>query len=126
MPPPRKHREVVKQLRKSDSRFEIWLERGKGSECLIYHPNIQGSPVSIPVTHHDGNNTELDRGHMARPAANRPRRDGPLSPGVESANLSDHGQVDSQVYQGTRISPIEEANSPERGWAPSDSSSTLA
>jgi predicted RNA binding protein YcfA (HicA-like mRNA interferase family) len=58
---PRKYREVVKILRKHDSRFEFWEDRGKGSERIIYHPDINGRPASIPVKCH-GEGTELRKG----------------------------------------------------------------
>lgn len=61
MPKPRKYRELVKILRSYDPRFEIWERRGKGSERIIYHPDIGGRPRSFPVKCH-GENTELRRG----------------------------------------------------------------
>jgi hypothetical protein len=61
MPGPYKYREVQKRLMAHDSRFQFWSGRGKGSERIIYHPDIKGRPESIPVKHH-GNNTELRKG----------------------------------------------------------------
>jgi predicted RNA binding protein YcfA (HicA-like mRNA interferase family) len=58
---PRKYREVVKILREHDPRFEFWEDRGKGSERIIYHPDINGRPASIPVKCH-GEGTELRKG----------------------------------------------------------------
>lgn len=58
---PRKYREVVKILRQYDPRFEFWEDRGKGSERIIYHPDIDGRPASIPVKCH-GEGTELRKG----------------------------------------------------------------
>lgn len=58
---PRKYREVVKILRRYDPRFEFWEDRGKGSERIIYHPDIDGRPASIPVKCH-GEGTELRKG----------------------------------------------------------------
>ena len=58
---PRKYREVVKILRNHDPRFEFWEKRGKGSERIIYHPDINGRPASIPVKCHD-EGTELRKG----------------------------------------------------------------
>ena len=58
---PRKYREVVKILRNHDTRFEFWEKRGKGSERVIYHPDINGRPASIPVKCH-GEGTELRKG----------------------------------------------------------------
>ena len=61
MPKPYKFRELVRVLRQYDSRFEIWQSRGKGSERMIYHPDINGRPESFPVKCH-GENTELRKG----------------------------------------------------------------
>lgn len=58
---PRKYREVVKILRNYDPRFQILEKRGKGSERVIYHPDINGRPTSIPVKCH-GEGTELRKG----------------------------------------------------------------
>jgi predicted RNA binding protein YcfA (HicA-like mRNA interferase family) len=61
MPSPKKFRVAVKILRKYDRRFQVWAERGKGSERIIYHPDIGGSARQIPVKYH-GKNTELRKG----------------------------------------------------------------
>ncbi len=61
MAKPYKFRELVKVLRKHDPQFEFWKNRGKGSERIIYHPDVQGRPESMPVKHH-GDNQELRRG----------------------------------------------------------------
>jgi hypothetical protein len=61
MPRPRTYRDVVRLLREHDSRFEFWQNRGKGSERMIYHPDINGRPESFPVKCH-GEGTELRRG----------------------------------------------------------------
>ena len=61
MPKPYKFRELVKALRKHDTRFEVWENRGKGSERVIYHPDIDGRPASFPVKCH-GEGTELRKG----------------------------------------------------------------
>jgi hypothetical protein len=52
MAKPYKFNELVKKLREHDSRFEIWANRGKGSERMIYHPDINGRPQSYPVKCH--------------------------------------------------------------------------
>ena len=57
----RKYREIVRILREYDRRLEFESDRGKGSERIIYHPDINGRPESIPVKCH-GENTELDPG----------------------------------------------------------------
>jgi hypothetical protein len=46
---------------KQDPRFEFWKNRGKGSERMIYHPDVNGRPESFPVKCH-GENTELSVG----------------------------------------------------------------
>lgn len=61
MPKPRKFSELIKLLRAHDSRFEIYQKRGKGSERMIYHPDIGGRPQSFPVKCH-GEGTELRKG----------------------------------------------------------------
>jgi hypothetical protein len=61
MPKPVKFRELTKILKKYDSKFEIWENRGKGSERMIYHPNINGRAESFPVKCH-GKNTEIHKG----------------------------------------------------------------
>jgi predicted RNA binding protein YcfA (HicA-like mRNA interferase family) len=44
--------ELIKKLKKYDSRFEIFESRGKGSHRMIYHPDIAGRPVSFPIICH--------------------------------------------------------------------------
>jgi len=58
---PHKYRDVVRILLDYDSRFEIWQNRGKGSERIIYHPDVNGRPESFPVKCH-GEGTELRKG----------------------------------------------------------------
>lgn len=57
-------RELVKVLRKHDKQFEIYTNQGKGSERVIYHPDINGRPESYPIKCH-GESTEVRRGHIA-------------------------------------------------------------
>jgi hypothetical protein len=54
-------RALVKKLKKHDPRLEAFSNRGKGSERIIYHPDINGRPESHPVKCH-GENTELRKG----------------------------------------------------------------
>jgi hypothetical protein len=61
MPKPYKFRELVQTLSKYDRRFEFWVNRGKGSEQIIFHPDINGRPESFPLKCH-GQNTELRKG----------------------------------------------------------------
>lgn len=58
---PHKFRQLVKILREYDSRFEVYENRAKGSERMIYHPDIEGRPESYPIKCH-GKNTELSKG----------------------------------------------------------------
>jgi hypothetical protein len=61
MPRLYKYRELVKALRSHDPRFEFFENRGKGSERMIFHPDIDGRPESFPVKCH-GEGTELRKG----------------------------------------------------------------
>jgi hypothetical protein len=61
MAKPYTFRKLIKKLRKYDSRFEVHVHRGKGSERILYHPDVNGRPESHPVKHH-GDNTELRKG----------------------------------------------------------------
>ncbi len=40
-------------LRKHDKRFEFFTARGKGSDRMIYHPDIDGRPTSFPIKCHN-------------------------------------------------------------------------
>ena len=55
-----KFRELVHKLNKYDKRFVFWERRGKGSERMIFHPDIDGQEKSIPVKCHGGN-TEVHK-----------------------------------------------------------------
>ena len=68
MPKPHKYRELVRILRKHDKRFEFFENRAKGSERVIYHPDINGSARSYPVKCH-GENTELSKGVIGKIAS---------------------------------------------------------
>jgi len=57
-------RELVKALRAHDPRFEAFVKRGKGSERMLYHPDVNGRAASYPVKCH-GENTEIRKGHIA-------------------------------------------------------------
>ena len=61
MPKPYKFRVLIRKLRKYDSRFEVFIQRGKGSERMLYHPDIAGRPESFPVKCHS-ENQELRKG----------------------------------------------------------------
>lgn len=64
MPKAYKVRELKKLLLEHDSSFEFLSERGKGSELMIYNPNIAGRPESHPIKCH-GKNQELGRGVLS-------------------------------------------------------------
>jgi predicted RNA binding protein YcfA (HicA-like mRNA interferase family) len=61
---PKKYRDVVKILKKHDPRFEFWENRAKGSERMVYHPDINGRPASYPVKCH-GEGTEVPKGTLS-------------------------------------------------------------
>ena len=54
MPKTYTFRTLEKALRKHDKRFEFYKKRGKGSERIIYHPDINGRPESYPVKYATG------------------------------------------------------------------------
>jgi len=58
---PYSYRELRKKLLAYDKRFEFWENRGKGSERMIYHPDVSGRPASFPIKCH-GEGTELRKG----------------------------------------------------------------
>ena len=61
MPSPKKYRDVIRILLKHDRRFEVHVNRAKGSERMIYHPDVNGQAASFPVKCH-GEGTELRKG----------------------------------------------------------------
>ena len=61
---PKTFADVVRILRRHDPRFEVWVNRGKGSERMIYHPDVNGRPASHPVKYH-GEGTELRPGVLS-------------------------------------------------------------
>jgi predicted RNA binding protein YcfA (HicA-like mRNA interferase family) len=54
VPRPKKPQDVLRILHEHDARFEFHTKRGKGSERMIYHPNINGRSQCIPLTFHKG------------------------------------------------------------------------
>jgi hypothetical protein len=57
-------REVVEKLKKYDKDFEIYGNRAKESERMIYHPNIDGRSESFPMKcHREG--AELRKGVLS-------------------------------------------------------------
>lgn len=61
MPKPHKYRDVIKKLKKYDKNFIFYTNRAKGSERMVYHPNINGKAESFPIKCH-GENTEIYKG----------------------------------------------------------------
>ena len=59
---PRTHKpdDVFRILREHDSRFVVFVNRGKGSHRMIFHPNIDGQKRSFPIPYHRGK--EIQRG----------------------------------------------------------------
>jgi hypothetical protein len=64
MPRPLPYRKVIRALSDYDPRFEVWINRGKGSERIIYHPDIAGRPESYPIKCH-GEGTEIRPGTLS-------------------------------------------------------------
>lgn len=58
------YRELVAKLRKHDSRFQVFKNRGKGSERMLYHPDINGRPQSYPLKCHRESD-DVRRGHLS-------------------------------------------------------------
>lgn len=57
------YRELIKKLRAHDSKFSVYKNRGKGSERMIFHPDIYGRPESYPIKcHNEG--AEVRQGHL--------------------------------------------------------------
>jgi len=54
LPNPKKPQDVIRILRKHDRKFQTFTKRGKGSERMIYHPNVNGRSQSFPITFHKG------------------------------------------------------------------------
>ncbi len=57
-------RELIKKLRKYDPGFEVYVNRGKGSERMLYHPDINGRPESYPLKCH-GEGDAVRKGHLS-------------------------------------------------------------
>ena len=54
MPRPKKPQDVIRILVQHDRRFELWSKRGKGSERIIHHPDVNGRSAIYPLTFHKG------------------------------------------------------------------------
>lgn len=64
MPKPHKYRDVIKKLRKYDKGFKINSKRGKGSERVLSHEDINGSAECFPISCH-GEGTEIGKGMLS-------------------------------------------------------------
>ena len=57
------YRQPLRKLRDHDPQFEEHVRRGKGSERMIYHPNVNGRPESYPLTCHSEGD-DIRPGHL--------------------------------------------------------------
>jgi hypothetical protein len=64
MPKPLKYRKLLKKLREHDKRFVEFTNRGKGSERILFHPDINGRSESYPIKCH-GEGTEIGQGTLS-------------------------------------------------------------
>ncbi|VAW63647.1 hypothetical protein MNBD_GAMMA10-2972 [hydrothermal vent metagenome] len=55
--------ELVKLLKKHDSRFEIYTDKGKGSHRVLSHSDVNGRAESYPLKYHGGK-TQVRVGHL--------------------------------------------------------------
>lgn len=58
------YRELIAKLRSYDPRFQVFKNRGKGSERMLYHPDINGHPRSYPLKCHRESD-DIRRGHLS-------------------------------------------------------------
>jgi len=63
MPKSYTYRQVIRRLKDHDKRFDVYSDRGKGSERIIFHPDIDGVERSIPIKHH-GDGTDIYVGEL--------------------------------------------------------------
>jgi predicted RNA binding protein YcfA (HicA-like mRNA interferase family) len=49
----------VRLLREHDKRFLVFENKGKGSHRMLFHPDIDGQPRSIPIPWHKGHDVSL-------------------------------------------------------------------
>lgn len=52
MPKPKKYDVVFRKLREYDKRFVIYVNKGKGSHRMIFHPDVGGQKASYPIPFH--------------------------------------------------------------------------
>ena len=58
------YRELVRKLHEHDPRFEVYMNRAKGSERMLYHPDVNGRAESYPLKCH-GEGGDVRKGHLA-------------------------------------------------------------
>jgi len=58
-------RELLKILKQHDPRFELKSHRGKGSEQILWHPDIKGRAQAYPLPCH-GKGAEIKKGHYPK------------------------------------------------------------
>lgn len=58
MPRPQKPDQVLRLLKAHDPRFQIFSNRGKGSHRMVYHPDVNEKPASMPITYHKGKDVQ--------------------------------------------------------------------
>ncbi len=64
MPKTYSFRELVKTLRDYDPKFEVKVNRAKGSERMLYHPDVDGRSQSYPLKCHS-EGADIRKGHIA-------------------------------------------------------------
>ncbi|MFH1219624.1 MAG: hypothetical protein V1694_04150 [Candidatus Eisenbacteria bacterium] len=64
MPKAYRFTELIRRLRNYDPRFRVFVERGKGSHRMLYHPDISGQERSYALTFH-GKIPEYGKGTIA-------------------------------------------------------------
>lgn len=57
----RDYEHVVGRLREHDKRFEIHVQRGKGSHRMVCHPDVEGNKRQYPLPYH-GSKTKIAPG----------------------------------------------------------------
>ncbi|HEY3762283.1 MAG TPA: type II toxin-antitoxin system HicA family toxin [Verrucomicrobiae bacterium] len=62
MPKPKRADDVFRILKEHDSQFQIFVNKGKGSHRMIFHPNIDGERRSFPIPYHKGK--DLQKGYL--------------------------------------------------------------
>jgi hypothetical protein len=64
MSKPYRFKELFRKLKKHDPRFEVKVNKGKGSHRELYHPDIDGEERGWPLAFHV-ENPEFDRAAIA-------------------------------------------------------------